>query len=130
MLWGHWGNEGPVRRLLVEAESVTVAGDWLQCAGALVMHQGLASSYECWSPDWPSSAGSHCQAVPQFLSHQACPASGGPLQGTLQIQFLGDPVLHRDVTFFVQCLQAVGSPSGASLWLCRVMVVPLHVLEG
>lgn len=105
-LWGHWGSEGQVRHLLVEAELVTVAVDWLQCAGALVMDQVLASSCECWSPDWLSSAGSHCQAVPQFLGHRTCPASGGPLQMTLQIQCLGDPVPHQDGTFFVQRLQA------------------------
>lgn len=46
-LWGHWGNEGQVWGLLVEAEWVTVAEDWLQCAGALVMDLGLASTYEC-----------------------------------------------------------------------------------
>ena len=105
-LWGHWGNEGQVWGLLVEAEWVTVAGDWLQCVGALVMDQGLASSCECWSPDWPSSVGFHFQAEPQFPGHQACPASGGPLQRTLQIQCLGDPALLQDGTFFVQRLQA------------------------
>lgn len=114
-LWGHWGNEGQALGLLVEAELVTVAGDWLQCAGALVMDQGLASSCECWSPDWPSSVGSHFQAVPPFLDHQACPALGGSLQEPLQIQCLGDPALHQEGTFFVQHLQAEGSPSGASL---------------
>lgn len=46
-LWGHWGNEGQVWGLLVEAEWVTVAEDWLQCAGALVMDLGPASTYEC-----------------------------------------------------------------------------------
>lgn len=105
-MWGHWGNEGQVWGLLVEAEWVTVAGGWLQCAGASVMDQGLYSSYECWSPDWPSSVGPHFQAVPQFLGPQACPASDGPLQRTLQIQCLGDPALHQDGTFFVQYPQA------------------------
>lgn len=105
-LWGHWGNECQAWGLLVEAEWVTVAGDWLQCAGALVMDPGLASSCECLSPDWPSFVGPHFQAVPQFLGHQVCPVSGGPLQKTLQIQCLGDPALLQDGTFFVQHLQA------------------------
>lgn len=113
--------------LLVEAVLVTVAEDWLQYAEALVIEQGLASSCGSWSPDWPSSVGSHFQAAPQLLGHQACPASGWPLQKHLQIQRLGYPGLHQDVTFFVQFLQAVGSPLGAFLWLCQVKVVPLHV---
>lgn len=43
-LLGHWGNEDQVWGLLVAAEWVTVAGDWLQCAGASLMDQDLASS--------------------------------------------------------------------------------------
>lgn len=105
-LWGHSGNEGQVWGLLVEAEWVTVAGDLFQCAGVLVMDQGLASSCEHWSPDWPSSVGSHFQAVPQFLGPQACPASDVSLQRNLQIQCLGDPDLHQDGAFFLHHPQA------------------------
>lgn len=79
-LWGHWGNEGQAWGLLAEADLVIVAGDWLQYAGPLLMDQGLASSCERWSPDWPSSVGFHSQAATQFRGHQACPASGATLQ--------------------------------------------------
>lgn len=109
---------------------VTVAEDWLQCAGALVMDQGPVSSCECWCLDWPSFVVSHFLAAPQFLSHQASPALDGSLQRPLQIQLVEGPALLQDGTFYVQHLLAAGSPSGASPWLCQVTVVPLHVLEG
>lgn len=51
--WRHLGNEDQALGLLVEAEWVTVVEDWLQCVGAFVLDQGLASSCECWTPEWP-----------------------------------------------------------------------------
>lgn len=107
-LWGHWGNEDQAWGLLVEAEWVAVAGDWLQGAGAWVMGQAPASSYEYWSPDWPSSVGPHFRAAPPFLGLQACPAWCGCLQGPRQILGPGNPALHQDGTFSALLPQAVG----------------------
>lgn len=107
-LSGHWGNVCQASVLLVEAEWVTVAVGWLLCAGAGGMDRDLASSYEHWHPDWPSSVGFHFQVVPPSLDHLACPAFGGLLQRPLQIQLFEDPALLQEGTFVGQRLQAAG----------------------